>query len=79
MEDSQEEIILRVHEFQASLQYGKLKVVTEPVTDIFYSIQVNPEHCRTLEDGTKVFTRDGIRHILKGLLLTLMIDDREDF
>lgn len=74
------ELILRVTDLGASLQYGKLKITTEPLGDVFYSIQIKPEHCQIREDGTKVFTQDGIRHVLKGLLASLMIDlDKGDF
>ncbi len=69
-----DEVILGVSNFGASLQYGKLKVETEPVGDMFYAVKVNPEHYQIREDGTKVFTQDGIRHVLKGLLVSLMID-----
>lgn len=75
-----EEVILRVTNMSASLQYGKFKIDVEPVGDMFYSIEIEPEFVQTREDGTKVFTRDGIRHVMKGLLATLMLDmDREQF
>lgn len=77
---NQSEIILRVTDLGASLQYGKLKVTAEPLGDMFYVIELDPEHCQTREDGTKVFTKDGIRHVMKGLLSTLLIDsDKESF
>lgn len=76
----QTEVILRVSDLGASLQYGKLRITTEPVGDMFYAISINPEHVQVREDGTKVFTTDGIRHVLKGLLASLMIDmDKEQF
>lgn len=76
----QTEVILRVTDLGASLQYGKLRVTAEPVGDMFYAIPINPEHVQTREDGTRIFTKDGIRFVLKGLLASLMLDvDKEDF
>lgn len=75
-----EEIILRVTELRANLAYSKSGISTEPVGDLLYVVEVPDEGYRFLPDGTKVFTADGIQHILKGLHVSLVLDsDREDF
>lgn len=75
-----EEIILRVTELRANLAYGKSGVSAQPVGDLLYLIEVPEESYRFLPDGTKVFTADGMRHILKGLHVSLVLDsDKEDF
>lgn len=73
------EVILKIHELTTATQYGKAKVVAEPVGDLLYVVNV-PTGVEEKEDGTRLFTADGIRHIVRGLQVVLVVDsDREDF
>ena len=74
------EVILRVSEFRANLVYSKAGLSAEPITDVLYLIEVPEEGCKVLEDGTKIFNAQGMRHVLKGLQVALVLDsDKGDF
>jgi hypothetical protein len=66
-------IVLKITEFGASSNFGKTKVSAAPEEEIFYSVSILPEHYQTREDGSKVFTIEGIRHILRGLSVVLYL------
>lgn len=79
-EEKVTEVILKIHELTTATQYGKAKITAEPVGDLLYAVQINEKFCQVREDGTRVFTTDGIRHIIKNLQVVLVVDaDREDF
>lgn len=81
------EVILRVTEVRASLQYGKAGVSAEPVEDILYLIEVPEDGYKEIRgevdkngQPVKIFNANGMRHILKGLYVSLVIDaDKESF
>jgi hypothetical protein len=70
-----DEVILKVHEIGAAAQYGKTKITAEPVGDVLYVVKVNlEEHFQVQEDGTKIFTVEGIRHLIRNLEIVLTTD-----
>lgn len=71
-------VVMRVNEITVSIGWGRAKVSSSPVGDVLYAIKPHDNHIETQEDGTQTFTVDGIRHIIKGLQLTLVVD-RDDF
>ena len=79
-EEYQTEVILKVNEIKVATQYGKAALTTEPVGDLMYLIKVPSIGWEEKEDGSRVFTVEGIRHIVKGLQVALVIDaSKEDF
>lgn len=74
------EVILKVNEIKVATQYGKAALTTEPVGDLMYQIKVPAQGWIEKEDGSRIFTVEGIRHIVKGLQVALIIDaDKADF
>lgn len=75
-----DEVILKVLELSSSTQYGKAKIVAEPVGDLLYSIPVQPEHFEVQPDGTKVFNQKGINHLIKAVQIVLVVEtEGKDF
>ena len=73
-----EEIVVKVNEIKVSTQYGKASLTVEPAGDLLYLISIPDGYIE--KDGVKVFTVDGIRHLVKGLQVALVIDaNKEDF
>lgn len=73
------DVILKVNELSTAAQYGKAKVTVEPVGDLLYAVHI-PDGYEEMEDGTRVFNIEGIRHIIRALQVVLVIDnDKGDF
>jgi len=73
-----EEIVVKVNEVKVATQYGKASLTVEPVGDLLYLISIPDGYIE--KDGIKVFTVNGIRHLVKGLQVALVIDaGKEDF
>lgn len=83
MAEEGRDLILKVNEIKVATQYGKAALMTEPVGDMLYRIQVPMEGVEeiTLEGQlVQVFNIAGIRHVIKGLTVALMIEtNKEDF
>lgn len=74
------EVILKVTEFRVNTNYGKSGMTVATIGDVLYAVTVPDSYQVETGTGDKVFTIEGIRHIIKGLHVALIIDvDRQDF
>lgn len=71
-------VIAKVEKVIVQVPYSEKRIEASFVGDLLYVITVPNEH-RVSEDGqAKVFTIEGIRHIIRNLQVVLYIETDED-
>ena len=74
------EVILKVEEIKVATDYAKSVMTVKPYSNIMLVVMVPDDTWVNNEKNEMVFNSDGIKHIIKGLHVSLVIDaDRKDF
>lgn len=75
------QIVFQVSDIKVGLNYGQASITVQPVEDLMYAIKV-PDNEVIIQDGMRVITMDGMRTIIKGCRIALVVENetkKEDF
>jgi hypothetical protein len=73
-------VIMQVTEISVGTNFRRKYMNLAPIGDLLYEIEVPEDGVTVTEDGKKIYNLEGIRHIVKGAEVALVMDsEKGDF